>query len=70
MRCKGGCWHLSTEAVEGASGSLECVDDVKSSDGLPLGMLRVGNGVTDDLQDESERSAKRGAMDARIQGTS
>ena len=40
---------LSTEAVEGASLSLEGVHDVKSRDGLAAGVLSVGDGVTDDV---------------------
>ena len=41
--------NLSTESVEGASLSLEGVDDVQSGDGLALGVLSVGHRVTDDV---------------------
>ena len=32
--------------------SLQGVDDVHGSDGLPLGMLGVGDGITDDVLEE------------------
>ena len=41
---------LGTETVEGAAGALESVDDVESGDGLPLGVLSIGDGVTNDLE--------------------
>ena len=41
--------RLSTETVEGTAGALESVDDVESGDGLPLRVLGVCYGVTDDL---------------------
>jgi len=44
--------HLLAEAVEGAAGALESVDDIESSDGLALGVLAVGDGVTDDVLEE------------------
>ena len=40
--------HLSAEAVESASLTLECVDDVERCDGLALGVFCVCDGVTDD----------------------
>ena len=43
---------LSTEAVEGASLSLEGVDDIHSRHGLSLGVLAVGDSVTDDVLEE------------------
>ena len=36
---------LAAEAVEGAALALEGVDHVHGGDGLPLGMLGVGDGV-------------------------
>jgi hypothetical protein len=44
--------------VEGPSLPLQGVDDVQRGDGLPLGVLGVGNGITDGslkegLQDSS-----------------
>jgi len=40
------------EAVEGASGALECVHDVESRDGFALSVLSVGDGVADDVLEE------------------
>ena len=37
-------------AVECAAGALECVDNVKSSDGLSLCVFSVCHRVTDDLK--------------------
>ena len=42
----------STEAVEGAALSLKSVDDVESGDGLSLGVLSVGDGVTNNVLEE------------------
>ena len=42
----------STEAVEGAALSLKSVDDVESGDGLSLGVLGVGDGVTNNVLEE------------------
>ena len=44
---------LSTESVEGPSLSLQSVDDVHGCDGLPLGVLGVGDGITDDVLKEN-----------------
>ena len=44
--------RLSTETVEGTSLSLEGVDDVECGDGLSLGVLGVGDGITDDVLEE------------------
>ena len=43
----------SAETVEGSALSLESVDDVDGGDGLSLGVLSVGDGVTDDVLEES-----------------
>ena len=49
---------LTSETVQGASLTLQSVDDVHGSDGLPLGVLGVGDGVTDDvLQEHLEHAA-------------
>ena len=45
-----GC--LTTETVEGAALSLEGVDNVERGDGLSLGVLGVGHGITDDTLKE------------------
>ncbi|XBJ25974.1 hypothetical protein VPH35_003497 [Triticum aestivum] len=44
--------RLSAEAVEGAALALERVDDVHGGDGLAAGVLRVGDGVADDVLEE------------------
>ena len=43
---------LTTETVQGAALALQGVDDVKRGDGLALGVLSVGDGVTDDTLEE------------------
>ena len=43
---------LSAEAVEGPALPLERVHDVEGRDGFPLGVLGVGDGVTDDVLEE------------------
>jgi hypothetical protein len=43
----------AAEAVEGAALALKSVDDVESGDGLSLGVLGVGDGVTDDVLEEA-----------------
>ena len=42
----------AAETVEGATLSLEGVDDVESSNGLSLGVFSVSDGVTDDALEE------------------
>ena len=43
---------LTTKAVEGAALAFEGIDDVHGSDCLPLSVLGVGDGVTDDVLKE------------------
>jgi hypothetical protein len=43
---------LTTETVEGTSLALEGVDNVERGDGLALGVLGVGDGITDDALEE------------------
>jgi hypothetical protein len=43
---------LTTESVEGASLTLERVDDVHRGDGLSARVLGVGDGITDDVLEE------------------
>ena len=50
-----GC--LSTESVQGASLPLEGVDDIHGGDGLPLGVLGVGDGVADHVLQEDLKDA-------------
>lgn len=40
--------RLTTETVEGTALSLESIDNVQGGDGLALGVLSVGDSVTDD----------------------
>ena len=50
--------YLSAESVEGATLPLESVDHVHGGDGLPLGVLGVGDGVPDDvLKEDLQHSA-------------
>ena len=44
--------YLSAETVEGASLALEGIDDIEGGDGLALGVLGVGDGVTNDVLEE------------------
>jgi hypothetical protein len=44
--------RLTTETVEGTALALESVDNVERGDGLALGVLSVGDGVTDDALKE------------------
>ena len=41
---------LCAETVECTPGPLESIDNVECSDGFPLRVLSVGDGVTDDLK--------------------
>ena len=45
--------ELATEAVEGAALALEGVDDVHGGDGLSLGVLGVGHGISDHVLKEA-----------------
>ena len=50
--------RLSTESVQSASLTFQSVDDVHSGNRLPLSVLGVGNGITDDvLQEHLQNSA-------------
>jgi len=44
---------LTTESVEGSALTLESIDNIHSSDSLPLGMLSVGDSITDDVLKEN-----------------
>ena len=48
---------LAAESVEGATLALERVDDVHGGDGLSLGVLRVGDGVANDVLEEDLEDA-------------
>ena len=43
---------LTSESVEGAALTLQSIDDVHGSDGLSLGVLSVGDGISDDVLKE------------------
>jgi hypothetical protein len=58
--------HLCAETVQSSALSLESVDDVEGSDGLPLCVLGVGDGVTDDvLKDWRSVGVRCSAMQKR-----
>jgi len=44
--------HLTTKTVESTALALECVDNVEGGDSLALGVLGVGDGITDDALEE------------------
>lgn len=44
--------RLTTETVQGAALPLEGVDNIERGDSFALGMLSVGDGVTDDTLEE------------------
>ena len=44
---------LSSKTIKGASLPLESIHDIHGSDGLPLGVLCVGDGVPDDILQEN-----------------
>jgi len=48
----GASGRLNTEAVKGPALPLQGVDDVERGDGLPLSVLGVGDGVSDDILKE------------------
>ena len=51
--CHKGVGCLTTESVEGASLALEGIDHIHGGDSLPLGVLSVGDSVTDDVLQEN-----------------
>jgi hypothetical protein len=63
---------LDTETVEGSALSLEGVDDVESGDGLALGVLGVGDGVSDDVWrgkvERREKACQWGCFHAESSG--
>ena len=44
---------LTAESVQGTSLAFQSVDDVHGGDGLSLGVLGVGDGITDDVLKEN-----------------
>ena len=52
MKTKENKWCLTAKSVQSTSLSLEGVDNVHGSDGLSLGVLSVGDCITDDILQE------------------
>jgi len=52
--------NLTTETVESATLSLECVDNVEGCDGLPLRMLSISTGKSQYIGGYCERGWYRG----------
>lgn len=48
---------LTAEPVEGTALTLQRVDDIHGSDRLALGVLRVGDGIADDVLEEDLQNA-------------
>ena len=46
-------WSLTSESVQGAALTLEGIDDVHGGHSLPLGVLGVGDGITDHVLQEN-----------------
>jgi hypothetical protein len=44
--------RLTTETVEGTALALESIDDIEGGDSLSLGVLGVGDSITDDTLEE------------------
>ena len=55
----------SSETVESSTLSLEGVDDVESSDGLSLGVLSVGDRVSNDVLEEASENKSGLVVDER-----
>ena len=51
--CVGRVSCLSTESVQGTSLTFQSVDDIHCCDCLSLGMLGVGDGISDDIFKEN-----------------
>ena len=45
--------NLASESVQGAALTLESIDNIHSCHGLALGMLGVGDGITDNVLEEN-----------------
>ena len=60
---------LSTETVQSAALSLESVDDIEGGDGLSLGVLGVGDGVSDDTFEEGLQDTTRLFVDHWVDGS-
>ena len=49
--------HLSSEAVQSLALTLEGIDNVQGSHSFALGVLGVGDGITDDVLKEGHRGS-------------
>ena len=62
--------NLGTETVESPARPLQGIDDIEGGDGLALGVLSVGNRITDDLMSgrgpRSKRVRKRKVVNGDI----
>jgi hypothetical protein len=47
------CCCLTSKSIKGAALPLESIDNVHSSDSLPLGMFSVGDSISDDILKEN-----------------
>ena len=45
--------RLTSESVQGASLAFQGIDDIHSGDGLPFGVLGVGNSISDHVFEEN-----------------
>ena len=45
--------RLTSESVQGASLAFQGIDDIHSGDGLPLGVLGVGDSISDHIFEEN-----------------
>ena len=45
--------RLTSESVQGASLAFQGIDDIHSGDGLPLGVLSVGDSISDHVFEEN-----------------
>lgn len=52
IRCNTLFVDLTTETVQGTALALEGVDYIERGDGLALGMLSIGNGITNNTLEE------------------
>ena len=57
--------YLTTESVEGLALPLKGVDNIHGGDSLPASVLGVGDGVTDDVLEESSQDEAGLVVDER-----
>ena len=49
--------NLTAKSVQGTALTLQGIDDIHGGDGLSLGVLGVGDGITDDIFEENLQDA-------------